>query len=91
MQTLVIYDTSGRIISQMAGSSLQEPSGIPFLWEEIPEGKYLVSVDTTVTPNAVVMADLPKSDVQILQDKLDALSIDHANLAAITVDLLGGI
>lgn len=87
MQTLVIYDATGRIITQMQGS-VSEPTGIPFLWIEIPSGKYLVSIDVSVTPNKPVYADLPKSETQILQDKLNALATDHANLASITVDLL---
>jgi hypothetical protein len=95
MQTLVIYDTSGRIISQMQGSSLIEPTGIPFLWVEIPSGKYLKSINVSVTPNVPVFEDLPKSDIEKLKEELTALkgsltdlNTDQTNLAEITLDLL---
>lgn len=53
MKTIVIYDTSGKIFLQAQGS-IQEPSGIPFLWLEIPVEKILKSIDTTKTPHEPV-------------------------------------
>ena len=57
MKTLVIYDTAGKIFYQAQGN-VQEPSGIPFLWLEIPEGKTLKSIDTTKTPHEPVYRDI---------------------------------
>ena len=51
MQTLIIYDNTGFIISQLQGSNLREPVGVPFLiLNEAPSGKYLTRIDVTKTP-----------------------------------------
>ncbi|MBE5965431.1 MAG: hypothetical protein E7255_00385 [Lachnospiraceae bacterium] len=77
MQTLIIYDATGYIISQMSGD-VREPVGIPFLWIEIPEGKRVVSVDPeTGTP---VYEDLPVPEIQQLKDQIDALNIAMAQM-----------
>jgi hypothetical protein len=87
--TLVIYDTSGFIISQMQGSALQEPTGVPFLWVNIPEGKRLVSINVSVTPNEPVFEDLPKTEVQIMQSNM--LSIEDALFTAFSqLDTMNG-
>jgi hypothetical protein len=91
MQTLVIYDTSGFILSQMQGSSLREPVGVPYLWVTIPDGKRLVSIDTTVTPNEPVYEDIPKTEIDIMQSNI--FSIEDALFAAFTRldELEGGV
>ena len=77
MQTLVIYDTTGYIISQMSGD-VREPVGIPFIWVEVPVGKRIVSVDPeTGTP---VFEDLPRSETEILKEQIDALNIAMAQM-----------
>lgn len=58
MQTLVIYDKSGFMVSQMQGSDLREPVGIPFIILEIPQGKRLVRIDVTKTPHIPVYEDM---------------------------------
>lgn len=70
MNTLVIYDNTGFIISQMAGD-VREPVGIPFQWVEIPEGKRLVSIDTSVNPHTPVFEDLPVSELVQIKDRLE--------------------
>lgn len=72
MNTLVIYDSTGYIINQMAGD-VREPIGIPFMWVEIPEGKRLVSIDTeNHTP---VFQEIPKSEeltrLELLEDAVN--------------------
>lgn len=83
MQTLIIYDNEGFIISQMQGSSLREPVGIPHLWVEIPQGKSLASIDVLVMPNVPIFEELPKTETQLLQEKLDLMqaAIDELILA----------
>ena len=73
MNTLIIYDTKGLIITQRSGSDVKEPTGVPYLWVDIPVGKYVTSIDVSVTPNVAILADLPKSETQLLQDKLDLM------------------
>lgn len=72
MNTLIIYDSTGYIISQMSGD-VREPVGISFLWVEIPEDKRLISIDTTVTPNVAVFEDIPKTEIEILKEQVDGL------------------
>lgn len=82
MKTLVIYDTSGKIFFQAQGS-VQEPSGIPFLWLEIQSGKTLKSIDTTKTPHEPVYEDIPKSQVQLLSEQVAALNIALAEVLGV--------
>jgi len=80
MITQIIYDNTGFIISQMQGSDLHTPVGVPYLEVEIPEGKYLTGVDVTVTPNVAIFADLPKSETQLLQAQVNDLNMAMAAL-----------
>ena len=69
MNTLIIYDETGYVISQMSGS-VREPQGIPFLWVNIPTGKQIkltdgIGVDVSVTPNVAILEDIPKTDIEM--------------------------
>lgn len=71
MQTLVIYDSTGYVITQMSGS-VREPVGIPFLWIEVPEGKRIkltdgIGVDVSVTPHQVILEDIPPTELEELK------------------------
>lgn len=79
MNTLIIYDSTGYIISQMSGS-VREPVGIPFLWVEIPQGKRIVSIDVSGETHTPVFEDLPKSEVQLLQEQVNDLNVAMAAL-----------
>ncbi|MDF2984722.1 MAG: hypothetical protein K0R50_232 [Eubacterium sp.] len=80
MKTLVIYDETGFIISQMQGSDLREPVGLPFMYIEVPQGKMFRSVDVSGTENKPVYEDLPKPETQKLQELVDQLIIDNLNM-----------
>ncbi|MDF2842461.1 MAG: hypothetical protein K0R00_887 [Herbinix sp.] len=60
MKTLIIYDTTGKIWSNITGN-YEVPVGIPYLEVNIPDGKYPYAVDVSVTPNQVIYEDNPKS------------------------------
>lgn len=66
MNTLVIYDNTGYIISQMSGSVREPQGGVQFMWVTIPEGKRLVSINTGVTPNVPVFEVIPPTDEERL-------------------------
>lgn len=74
MSTLIIYDTTGYIISQMSGD-VREPIGIPFMYVDIPEGKRLVKIDTTAAEHQPVFVDLPKPEIEELKEQISALNI----------------
>lgn len=80
MKTLIIYDNTGFIISQMQGSDLREPVGLPFIYIEVPQGKMLRSVDVSGTEHKPVYEDLPKPETQKLQELVDQLIIDNLNM-----------
>lgn len=73
MNTLVIYDNTGYVLSSMAGTiPLREPIGVPFLWAEIPEGKRIkitdgIGVDVSVTPHQVILEDIPPTQAERLE------------------------
>ena len=77
MQTLIIYDSEGYIISQMSGD-VREPVGIPFMWVEVPEGKRIVSINPET--NEPIFEDLPVPEIQQLRDQVDALNVAMAQM-----------
>ena len=81
MITRIIYDTTGQIISQMQGSDLYTPAGIPYIDVEIPIGKHVTSIDVSVTPNVAVLEDLPKTEIQKLKDENTKIKLALAELA----------
>lgn len=69
----------------------REPIGVPFLWVDIPEGKQIkttdgIGVDVSVTPHQVILEDIPKTEAEILNDKLD-----NAILELTTLISMGGM
>lgn len=79
---LIIYDETGTIYYQASGD-IQEPSGIPFIWVEIPEGKRLLSINTEVTPHEPVFEDLPKSELDTVKEQLIAVQIALAEMMGV--------
>ena len=77
MATLIIYDSTGTIYYQASGA-VTEPTGIPFLWVDVPEGKYIKSVDISGATPTAVLEDIPKSDIDI---KIQEIYVALAELA----------
>lgn len=75
MEYLIIYDNSGFVISRMSGI-VHEPVGVPFLYTTVPDGKYVSSIDVSVTPNAPILSDYPKSEVQLLKEQITSLQAE---------------
>ena len=78
MKTLIIYDSTGRIY-YMASGDVVEPQGLPFLWTEVPEGKYISGVDVTGEEATVIFEDVPQSDTEQMQAQIDQLNETVAN------------
>ena len=75
MNTLIIYDNTGYVISQMAGSIREPQGGVQFLWVEIPTGKQLkitdgIGVDVSVTPHQAILEDIPPTKIETLETEL---------------------
>jgi len=72
MNTLLIYDSTGYIISQMSGAVREPQGGVQFIWTEIPTGKQIkitdgIGVDVNVTPNVAILEDIPLTEMELLQ------------------------
>jgi hypothetical protein len=81
MSTLLIYDSTGQIFSSPITGSYTTPQGsLQFLEVEIPGGKILTGVDTSVTPNVPVYEDIPQSDQEIADANIAALEAENANI-----------
>ena len=90
MSNLVIYDNTGFIISQMQGSSLWEPVGVPFLiLNETPAGKYLTRIDVSKTPHVPIYEDMPNPNApleqQVLQLKAQLETAQSENLTNVLI------
>lgn len=75
---VIIYDNNGKIWYN--GSGMGEPAGLPFLNVEIPEGQYIESVDVSSEPPKPVFKSYPKSDMEILKEKVAELEAQNAAL-----------
>ena len=79
MNTLIIYDNTGYVISQMAGSIREPQGGVQFLWAEIPDGKQLkitdgIGIDVSKTPHQAILEDIPKTEIELLKEQQQELS-----------------
>lgn len=71
MKTLVIYDNTGYIYLQLSSTENRIPQGgINYLETEIPEGKTLKSIDTSVSPHIPIYEDIPIPEIDILKQQL---------------------
>ena len=68
---VIIYDNDGKIWYN--GSGMGEPAGLPFLNVEIPEGQYIESVDVSSEPHKPVFKPFPKSEMEILKERIEEL------------------
>lgn len=81
MKALVIYDTTGRILTVLY-SETKAPQGVPCMFVDIPEGAALDRIDVTDTKNPkpifsflpVTDMDKVKADVDALKEALDQLN-----------------
>lgn len=72
MRTLIVYDANGYVFYTASGD-VKEPVGVPFMWVDVTPGKYVSNVDVTSDPHEAELVDLPKSEVDKLNDRLTVL------------------
>ncbi len=93
MKTLIIYDNEGYKISEQQGQpSPRVPVGVPYIYEEIPEGKRLIApkiegeivpvVDVSVTPHKLILEDIPPTEIDLLEARTMDLELTIAELIA---------
>ena len=75
MKTLFIYDNEGVILSQQSGQPAPRlPVGVPYIYEEVPEGKRVTGVDISVTPAKLILEDIPPSEIDQLKQTVADLT-----------------
>ncbi|NOW07868.1 hypothetical protein [Clostridium beijerinckii] len=79
MKTLIVYDTEGNII--FAQSNANESCEI--IIEDIPDGKQIKKVDTSISPNRPIFEDIPKSELELLKEQVNNLAQANAELTSI--------
>lgn len=87
MEYLVVYDSTGFILSQMGGS-VREPQDIPFIWVEIPQGKKLIKIDTSKNPHVPVFEDIAPSPIDLLKQEVQGLQEQLIEQQTINIMLL---
>ncbi|MBN1042360.1 hypothetical protein FC959_17250 [Clostridium botulinum] len=83
MKTLIIYDNTGFIILQQSGPYRVPEGGVQYLVIEIPENKRLKSIDTSVIPHKPILDNIPKSEIELLKEKIESLEKSNAELTTL--------
>lgn len=68
IETLIIYDDSGRII--MTSTNTENYTNISSITVEVPDGKIPASVD--VLSKTPIYNDRPKTELELLKEQVDA-------------------
>lgn len=89
MKTLIIYDTEGKVISNITSTEITSfiPVGIPFMELELKEREYVESIDVRVEPHKAVIKERPAST----EDRVSELEKANAELMMKVALLEGGI
>lgn len=80
MKTLIIYDNDGNIFLQMSGSHVVPNGGIQYLEVDSETHKNKIIKGVNVKTKELILEDMPKTETEILQDKINQLESDMANL-----------
>ena len=73
MKSIIIYDDKGTIFLQSNGDYPVPQGGIQYLETEIPNGKIATRIDISTTPHKPVLEDIPKTDIEVAQERIQAL------------------
>lgn len=85
----VIFDTKGTIFFQ--GSGFPEPVGeLGYLKVDVPEGHYLKEIDMSTGNPEPVFEAYPKSDMELLKERMKAIEAENAELKAQQEALIQG-
>ena len=68
-RTLIIYDDNATIYDTRRDDFIV-PVGLQHLIVIVPEGKRITGVDVSGEEHVVIFEDIPKSEVEILREKL---------------------
>ena len=83
---VIIYDKNGKIWYN--GSGMGEPEGLPFLNIDIPNGKYLESIDVSQAPHKPVFKEYPKSELELMRETNEKQQADIDYLMLLNENLI---
>lgn len=83
---VIIYDKNGKIWYN--GSGMGEPEGLPFLNIDIPNGKYLESIDVSQEPHKPVFKEYPKSELELMRETNEKQQADIDYLMLLNENLI---
>lgn len=72
---IIIYDNKGIIF---ACGDYPIPDGLPYIEAEWQDRKFAKSVDVTTTPHTVIWEDYPKSELELLRERVAELEATQA-------------
>lgn len=77
VKTLSIHDDEGVILSQQSGQPAPRlPVGVPYIYEDVPVGKRVIGVDVSVTPNKLILEDIPPTETEAVKSQLASLQYE---------------
>lgn len=78
MKALIIYDATGRIWNVTYGEDIL-PTGLSGMVADVPEGRSVYGIDFSGSIPKARYEELPKTEVEQISGKIDALSesINH--------------
>ncbi|WP_236894706.1 hypothetical protein [Clostridium beijerinckii] len=79
MKTLVVCNKQGNLV--FTQTNAQEEYLL--LVEDIPDGKQIKKVDTSITPNRLIFEDIPKTEIELLKEQVNDLAQANAELTSI--------
>ncbi|NRT78106.1 hypothetical protein [Clostridium beijerinckii] len=88
MKGLIIYDDLNNVFVQMTGTDFKIPEGeLHSLVVEVPDGKTLSGLDTSASPPVAIIQDVPKTDIEKLQEQVASLTQANAELTSIVATM----
>jgi hypothetical protein len=72
-KTLVIYDSTGALVSSMTGNYVVPQGELFYLEVIVPAGKLIASIDVSKEVHAPIYTDLPVPETVILQERITML------------------
>lgn len=85
MRKLMTYGWDGKILVSTQGANIQEPAGSIII--DVPDGKDVASIDLKSGHAQPVFVDIPKTDVEKLQEQNSQLQTYIENMSQV-VDVL---
>ncbi|EES49245.1 hypothetical protein NE172_10925 [Clostridium botulinum] len=85
MKNLIVYDSTGNAFFVQEGTFYEPQGEIKVLQADIPINKALKGVD--VKTGQPILEDIPKSEIELLKEKVASLTEANAELTSIVANM----